>query len=86
MGDLMIYRGTNGKTDYTKRNMVAVISDMVVSFIVIWLMGQALFTDTGKCRTGVINFCRSHGGGEWFFHKYLSNSVFHEYRSGRAVE
>ncbi|MBM7694527.1 low temperature requirement protein LtrA [Peribacillus deserti] len=78
LGDLFIFRGTRNDTEYSKRNMVATISDMVLTFIVVWLMGNALFTDTEQTLLGALLSAIAVGAGEWFFHKYLANNVFNE--------
>ena len=83
LGDLMIFRKSgdrdnHNRTDHKKRNTIATISDIVVSFLVIWLMGEALFADTENLMTAAILSALVIGGGEWFFHKYLDRNVFPE--------
>lgn len=88
LGDLMIFRKTGGRSDntradhnqsdHTKRNAIATVADIVVAFLVIWLMGEVLFADTENLMTAAIISALVIGGGEWFFHKYLDRSVFPE--------
>ncbi|WP_409288413.1 DUF2512 family protein [Peribacillus sp. SCS-37] len=84
LGDIFIFRGTKNDTEYSKRNMVATISDIVMAFILIWLLGNALFTDTEQTLLAALISAIVIGGGEWFFHKYLAKNVFHERNHGTA--
>ncbi|MFD1032498.1 YndM family protein [Metaplanococcus flavidus] len=84
LGDLMIFRKVgndetnNADSDHTKRNAIATVSDIVLAFLVIWLMGEALLDETPDLITAAIISALVIGGGEWFFHKYLDRSVFPE--------
>jgi hypothetical protein len=37
LGDLLVYRNAADDSDYKKRNIVATISDLILSFLVIWI-------------------------------------------------
>lgn len=82
LGDLFIFRKTGDDhdpdADHTKRNTIAIISDAILSFFVIWLMGESLFTDTSETVMGALISALIIAAGEWFFHKYLDNNVFDE--------
>lgn len=78
MGDLMIFRKAGDRSDQNKRNAIATVSDIVVAFLVIWLMGEALVGNDVNIVTPAIISAIVIGGGEWFFHKYLDSSVFPE--------
>lgn len=78
MGDLMIFRKAGDRSDQNKRNAIATVSDIVVAFLVIWLMGEALVSNDVNIITPAIISAIVIGGGEWFFHKYLDRSVFPE--------
>ena len=78
MGDLMIFRKAGDRSDQNKRNAIATVSDIVVAFLVIWLLGDALAGDNVDIITPAIISALVIGGGEWFFHKYLDRSVFPE--------
>ena len=88
LGDLMIFRKTGDRSDHTrandnhsdhtKRNAIATIADIVTAFLVIWLMGEALFADTEDLIMASIISALVIGAGEWFFHKYLDRNVFPE--------
>jgi len=82
IGDLMIFRKAGDdhdrNADHVKRNTIATISDFVLSFLVIWLMGKALFTDESDVLAGALISALIIAAGEWFFHKYLDRHVFHE--------
>lgn len=78
MGDLMIFRKAGDRSDQNKRNAIATVSDIVVAFLVIWLLGDALTGNNVDIITPAIISAIVIGGGEWFFHKYLDSSVFPE--------
>ena len=78
MGDLMIFRKAGDRSEQTKRNAIATVSDIVVAFLVIWLMGDALVDGSDNIVTAAIISALVIGGGEWFFHKYLDRNVFPE--------
>lgn len=88
LGDLMVFRKTGDRADHsradgdrpdhTKRNAIATVSDIVVAFLVIWLMGEMLLANTEDLMTAAIISALVIGGGEWFFHKYLDRNVFPE--------
>jgi hypothetical protein len=89
IGDLFIFRKASndheGHADHNKRNTIATISDAVLAFFVIWLMGNALFTDDGDVLIGSLLSALIIAAGEWFFHKYLDKHVFdekHSYNTG----
>lgn len=84
LGDLMIFRNTGDRSDQTKRNAIATVSDIVVAFLVIWLIGEALVGNDVNIVTPAIISALVVGGGEWFFHKYLDRSVFPEKRDTAA--
>ncbi|QHJ70087.1 YndM family protein [Planococcus halotolerans] len=87
LGDLMIFRKTGDRDDrnradrdddHTKRNAMATVSDIVLSFLVIWLMGEVLLEETPDLIQASIISALVIGAGEWFFHKYLDKNVFPE--------
>ena len=78
MGDLMIFRKAGDARNQNKRNMIATISDIVVAFLVIWLVGDALIGNNPDIVTASIISAIVIGAGEWFFHKYLDRNVFPE--------
>ncbi|TWT00116.1 YndM family protein [Planomicrobium sp. CPCC 101079] len=95
LGDLMIFRKTGDRNahdrtsnthtaDHKKRNTMATIGDIVLSFLVIWLMGEALFANTEDIIASSLISAVVIGAGEWFFHKYLDRNVFPE-KDGRAA-
>lgn len=82
LGDLMIFRKAGNdhdrNSDQVKRNTIATISDFVLSFLVIWLVGKSLFTDDSDVLTAAVISALIIAVGEWFFHKYLDRHVFVE--------
>jgi Kef-type K+ transport system membrane component KefB len=75
LGDLLVYRNAADDSDYKKRNIVATISDLILSFLVIWIMGASLFGNTSTIIQGSIVSAIVITIGEWFFHKYLDKHV-----------
>jgi cation transport ATPase len=82
IGDLFIFRKAGDDrdrhADHNKRNTIATISDAVLSFLVIWLMGKELFTDDSDVLMASLLSAVIIAAGEWFFHKYLDKHVFDE--------
>lgn len=78
MGDLMVFRKAGNRSEQNKRNAIATVSDIVVAFLVIWLMGEALVGNDVNIITPAIISALVIGGGEWFLHKYLDRNVFSE--------
>lgn len=82
LGDLMIFRKAGNdhdrNSDHVKRNTIATISDFVLSFLVIWLVGKSLFTDDSDVLKAAMISALIIAVGEWFFHKYLDRHVFDE--------
>lgn len=78
MGDLMIFRKAGNLSEQNKRNAIATVADIVVAFLVIWILGEALAGTDVNIVTPAILSALIIGGGEWFFHKYLDRSVFPE--------
>lgn len=72
------------REDHKKRNVMATIADIVLSFLVIWLLGDALIENAEDIVTAALISALVIGGGEWFFHKYLDRNVFPE-KNGRAA-
>lgn len=70
--------------DHKKRNMMATIADIILSFLVIWLMGDAMIENAEDIVQAALISALVIGVGEWFFHKYLDKNVFPE-KDGRAV-
>jgi hypothetical protein len=77
-GDLAIFRHSGSHSNYLKRNAMATVSDAVLAFLVIWLLGVALLGTGSHILTASIISAIVIGAGEWFFHQYLENHVFGE--------
>ncbi|KKB33518.1 DUF2512 family protein [Bacillus thermotolerans] len=78
LGDLLIFRSVGDSLEYTKRNTIATLSDIVLSFLVIYFMGNSLFVGMDNLFSAALLSAIMIGVGEWFFHKYLDNNVFDE--------
>ncbi|MEM1505512.1 YndM family protein [Domibacillus sp. 8LH] len=85
LGDLLLFRRTGDNhgpsSDYVKRNTIATVSDAVLAFLVVWLMGKALFINDGDVLSAAFLSALIIAAGEWFFHKYLDDHVFREKHS-----
>ena len=82
LGDLMIFRkagnDANPNNDHYKRNIIGTGSDLVVAFLIIWLLGELLFTNDMNIVGGAVISALIIGLGEWVFHIYLDKNVFPE--------
>jgi TRAP-type C4-dicarboxylate transport system permease large subunit len=75
LGDLLVYRNAADDSDYKKRNIVATISDLILSFLVIWIMGASFFGNTITVIQASVVSAIVIAVSEWFFHKYLDKHV-----------
>lgn len=75
LGDLLVYRNAADDSDYKKRNIIAIISDLILSFLVIWIIGASLFGNNSAIIQSSIVSTIVITIGEWFFHKYLDKHV-----------
>ncbi|MBU8690979.1 YndM family protein [Priestia megaterium] len=75
LGDLLVYRNAADDSDYKKRNIIATISDLILIFLVIWIMGASLFENNSTIIQDFIVSAIVITIGEWFFHKYLDKHV-----------
>jgi purine-cytosine permease-like protein len=82
IGDLFIFRRAGDdherNADHAQRNTIATVSDAVLAFAVIWLMGKNLFINDGDVLKAALISAIIIAAGEWFFHKYLDDHVFDE--------
>ena len=85
LGDLLIFRKSGKDQEHQKRNLIATFSDMVMAFAVIWLMGEALFTNDTNILSASLISAILIAGGEWYFHKYIDKNVFYVKESGESV-
>ncbi|MGM9949021.1 MAG: DUF2512 family protein [Lysinibacillus sp.] len=82
LGDLMIFRkagnDANPNNDHYKRNIIGTGSDLVVAFLIIWVLGELLFTNDMNIVGSAVISALIIGLGEWVFHIYLDKNVFPE--------
>lgn len=78
LGDLFIFRNIGDDSDYTKRSIIATVSDAILTFAIVYFMGQDNFAGDNDIMTAALLSAIVVGIGEWFFHKYLDNNVFDE--------
>ena len=78
IGDLLIFRGTANKQQQSTRNMIATISDLILAFVIIWLMGLGLDVSLNNEDLIIASVVSAViiGFGEVFFHTYLDRNVF----------
>ena len=87
IGDLLIFRKAGDDSDHTKRNIIATLSDAVLTFIIVYFMGKDIFVgnDNDLWKAALLSAIVI-AVGEWFFHKYLDRNVFDEkHGHNRAV-
>ncbi|MGD6804558.1 DUF2512 family protein [Rossellomorea vietnamensis] len=78
LGDLLVFKRLNG--EQKKRNVIATMADAGLAFVLLWFLGTAMFPDHNVIMASLISAIVI-AAGEWFFHKYLDNSVFNDNRS-----
>ncbi|WNS82398.1 DUF2512 family protein [Domibacillus sp. DTU_2020_1001157_1_SI_ALB_TIR_016] len=80
IGDLLIFHKEGDdyerKEDHVQRNVLASVSDAILAFFVVSLMGRSLLINGGDVLTAAFISAILVAAGEWFFHKYLDNHVF----------
>ncbi|MGN1401929.1 MAG: DUF2512 family protein [Bacillus sp. (in: firmicutes)] len=74
VGDIFIFRLLN--VEQVKRNMIATVSDLVLAFLVIFLLGELVFADEGPVLLAAIFSALIIAVGEWFYHIYLDTLFF----------
>lgn len=85
LGDVGIFRQTGTRDEQPRRNALATISDLVVAFLVIWLIGKAIIDHPVHLVAASLISAIVIAAGEWFFHKYLDRNIFPEkYGHGRG--
>jgi Na+/pantothenate symporter len=78
LGDLLVFKRLNG--EQKKRNVIATMADAGLTFVLLWFLGTAMFPDHNVIMASLISAIVI-AAGEWFFHKYLDNSVFNDNRN-----
>lgn len=66
------------RSEQNKRNLTATLSDAVLTFIVVWGMGNSLFPTNDSIVTASLVSAVAVAVGEWFYHKYLDDHVFED--------
>jgi hypothetical protein len=77
LGDMMVFRMAGDETERTKRNAIATVSDIGLSFFVIWLLEEMIVAGIDSPVLAAFVSALVISAGEWFFHGYLDNRVFH---------
>ena len=86
IGDLLLFRLSPDRMGITKRDILATIGDLIISFLTIWYMLIALTDADGNLALAALISTLVIAAGEWFFHKYLERNVFTEnYDSGSHI-
>lgn len=77
LGDLGIFKMAGRPDEFTKRNGLAAVADLLLSFLVIWLMARSLTGDDDNMFWPAALSALAITGGEWlFFHKFVDREVF----------
>ncbi|WP_050180677.1 DUF2512 family protein [Domibacillus robiginosus] len=80
IGDLLIFNKEGydyeRKEDHFERNALATVSDIVLAFFVVSIMGRSMFINGGDVLAASFVSAIIIAAGEWFFHKYLDHHVF----------
>jgi hypothetical membrane protein len=75
LGDMMIFRMSGDETEQKKRNIIATISDIGLSFLAIWLLCELMASGKDGLAMAAFISALLIGTGEWFFHMYLDKRV-----------
>ncbi|MFP7477537.1 YndM family protein [Terribacillus saccharophilus] len=85
IGDLLILSRAGDRSkpdgDYTKRNAIATVSDAILTFIVLWALGEALLNPDDNVVMASLISTVVIGIGEWFFHRYVNNQVLEDHNA-----
>ncbi|TDM10633.1 DUF2512 family protein [Macrococcus lamae] len=82
LGDLGIFNMAGRPGEFTKRNGLAAVADLLLSFLTIWLMARALTGNNDDMFWPAALSALAITGGEWlFFHKFVDRAVFN--RTGK---
>ncbi|MFB1098652.1 YndM family protein [Terribacillus sp. JSM ZJ617] len=85
IGDLLILSRAGDRSkpdgDFTKRNAIATVSDAILTFIVLWLLGEALLNPDDNVVMASLISAVVIGIGEWFFHRYVNNHVIEDHNA-----
>lgn len=77
LGDMIIFRMAGDETGHAKRNAIATVSDIGLSYFIIWLLEEMIVAGKDNLALAAFVSALIIGAGEWFFHGYLDNRVFH---------
>ncbi|WP_409305531.1 DUF2512 family protein [Peribacillus sp. SCS-155] len=78
IGDNIVFRNSDRDSEYTRRNLIATIADIGLSFFTLWITGEIILENTDNIVIASLISSLLIGAGEWFYHKYLDNHVFPE--------
>ncbi|PAD20844.1 YndM family protein [Terribacillus saccharophilus] len=85
IGDLLILSRAGDRSkpdgDFTKRNAIATVSDAILTFIVLWALGEALLNPDDNVVMASLISTVIIGIGEWFFHRYVNNQVIEDHNA-----
>jgi Protein of unknown function (DUF2512) len=88
IGDLLILSRAGDRSkpggDYTKRNAIATISDAILTFFVLWVLGEVLLSPDNNVILASLISTVVIGIGEGFFHRYVNNQVIKD-RNAQTV-
>ncbi|MFS0560467.1 YndM family protein [Terribacillus sp. 179-K 1B1 HS] len=85
IGDLLILSRAGDRSkpdgDFKKRNTIATVSDAILTFIVLWALGEALLNPDDNVVLASLISTVVIGIGEWFFHRYVNNQVIEDHNA-----
>ena len=86
MGDIMIFLNAGSPENQSTRNTIATVSDFVMAFLAIWLIGWLLTGQNIEMVTPALVSALVLSAGEWFFHLYVDRSVVPEYNNYKSAK
>lgn len=89
VGDLLIFRNATAHADMadlTKGNVIATVCDLVLSFVALWLMGEAFADGNENVIAASLISAVVIAVGEWVFHSYLYKNTFNDHANRNIAE
>lgn len=85
-GDLLIFLNAGKPDNQAARNTIATMTDFVMAFAAIWLLGWYLTGENAAMVAPALVGALVLSAGEWFFHQYVDQKVvpwYNEYKSAK---
>jgi hypothetical protein len=85
IGDLLILSKAGDRSkpdgDFAKRNAIATVCDAIMTFIILWVLGEVLLNPDDNVVLASLISTVVIGIGEWFFHRYVNKEVIKDHNA-----